>query len=193
MISAVVVVEDGTCRVDVFIDRKVFHKTPFASRGEAEAYLTHSGYVRMSDPQDGWVPDWREVQFRAASLSRTVAASSMSLMDNGVHFLLHVVEVPRGFGFRFGFAHTESDPLTGCTVDDFIRALKQAIDVSDPDPLINILTTGLFTVEAIGTWATVAAAQGAGLAFFERTQELVGSTELLYKLLELERDRAHGR
>ena len=186
MISAVVVVEDGTCRVDVFIDRKVFHKTPFASQGAAEAYLIHSGYVRMSDPQDGWVPDWREVQFRAASLSRTVAASSMSLMDNGVHFLLHVVEVPRGFGFRFGFAHTESDPLTGCTSADYI-------DVSDPDPLINILTTGLFTVEAIGTWATVAAAQGAGLAFFERAQELVGSAELLYKLLELERDRAHGR
>ena len=187
MISAVVVVEvDGTCRVDVFIDRKVFHKTPFASQGEAEAYLIHSGYVRMSDPQDGWVPDWREVQFRAASLSRTVAASSMSLMDGDIHFRLHVVEVPRGFGFRFGFAHTESDPLTGCTSADYI-------DVSDPDPLINILTTGLFTVEAIGTWATVAAAQGAGLAFFERTQELVGSTELLYKLLELERDRAHGR
>lgn len=183
MNAVIVPDKDNKCHVNVYVDRKIFHTTQFESEGLAKAYLVQSGYVRAPAPHgDVWFPGWAIGPFTATRVTQAVACATLELEED--YFRLHTVEVPCGFGFRFGIGEPSNNPLT--------HEKGVYIGMGAADPLITILTTGLFTVEAIGTWPTLGGAQKAGLAFFKRVQELVGSMELLYKLLEMERDRQHG-
>lgn len=193
MISARVVRADETsttARVEVFVDQELFTTTPFKSHGLAEAYLVHNGYVRITGPSGDWYPNWPSTQYTAVPMIGAQAYSSTPLKEDdgpllicGEPLMVHVVQVPRGLGFRFGIRRKAVEPLTGQT-----GAVGDFVDATHTDPIVNILTTGLFDVQAIGTWPTEESTRRAGEVFFKRVKALVGSPELLYKLLELEKE-----
>jgi len=128
----------------------------FQSFNEAEAALIHAGWMRTAN--DLWVFSTNVEQQFCATLSLSIAAEQ----ELDYNLTLQLVNTPSGFGFRFDFAGY------------------------DIDPVIYILTSGLFSVQAIGTWSTVEAARGAGLELFRRVKELVGESmwDMLWKIME---------
>ena len=128
----------------------------FQSFREAEAALIHAGWARTKD--ELWMFSINVEQQFCATLCLSVVAEQ----ELDYNITLNVVTTPSGFGFSFDFAGY------------------------DIDPVIYILTSGLFSVQAIGTWSTVEAARDAGLELFRRVKELVGESmwDMLWKIME---------
>lgn len=172
-------------------DQTVVGKTNFKSAAEAEASLLFYGYVRIPYdvktpllPISGqyatgsavslWAPADLGAEFTATIAIGPPQNGKIIFCDPGVR--IHVIFVPRGFGFRF--ARNKGNAVD--SLDSFV------------DPVFNILTTGLIKVQAIGTWSTFEAAEFAAEEFFERVLHMVGGHVLLRQLLKLE-DRKHDR
>ena len=147
-------------RVDMIVDGKVVNSTEYETEGAAESVLAHMGFAEIGGR---WLPIVFNSTYAATiSLDRGgPPLARVSLTENGFSLYLEVVSVPYGYGFRFSL---------GSWVDR--------------DPIMEILTTGLVTVRAVGTWPSVDEARGAGFAFFRKVQELVGA-DLLVHLIAL--------
>jgi len=187
VVVAAVVESDGHYNVEVYADsggETTRHVKPFESRSEAETYLSQAGYVPAlagsGRAQYEWVPRKMGAFEAAHPTSSTPARSETLISFSGWCYLaLHVVRVVFGYGFRFALTGVRPEEwgMTG-TIDTDIFSDTQ-------DPIFRILTTDMIRVRAVGTWPSIAAAERAGLDFFDSVKTLVGE-ELLHMLLTME-------
>ena len=136
-------------RVDVYVGGGTYRETQFGSREQAEAALSFAGWV-PTPYGDRWVPSTPAHPYTAESYVKDPVGEPWAVPE-ATNLRLVVVGMPHGFGFGFRFYQGDYH-----------------------DPIIHMLTSGLITVRAIGTWSTEEGARIAGLTLVERLRELMG-------------------
>ena len=151
--------------ITTYLDDKVFREKQFPSEAAAKAALAHAGYVSIGDPER-YYPIVLTDTFTAVS-RRGLGFSMQEVVSSPPDLYVLVVEAAAcGYGFTFSFD-----------------------SVAARDPIIETLTTGLFQVQAIGTWSTEFAALEAGRAFFLAVQEMVGGPTMMMALLNIVKEK----
>lgn len=145
----------------------VIERKWFPSFNGACAALIHSGWYCDTDV---WYPapcTENYVATLAYSENGKIKSKNTQLLhiDSQLTLWLTITQAHRGYGFSF---------------------LMPPIS---EDPIIRILTSGLFDVSCIGCWPSEKEAQKAGEEFFRRVQRLVGSDTLI-TMLKIVREQA---